>query len=141
MNLRELLEHRLIFGKFSFALMDLIMVLLIFLAAKLAIWLVKKVALRRFFSNKSVDVGRQYAVSQFLTYFIYISAVLLMLESLSFSLSVLWASSAALLVGIGLGLQDSFKDLVSGFIILVEGTVEVGDVVQVDGFVARVQSI
>ncbi len=45
------------------------------------------------------------------------------------------------MVGIGLGLQDSFRDLISGIIILVEGTVEVGDVLEVDGIVARVSNI
>ena len=65
----------------------------------------------------------------------------MILELLGVRLSVLLAGSAALLVGIGLGLQDSFKDVVSGLIILGEGTIEVGDIVIVDNLVARVKKI
>ena len=74
-------------------------------------------------------------------YLVYILAVFLILETLGVRISVLLAGSAALLVGVGLALQDSFKDLVSGLILLGEGTVEVGDVVEVEGMVAKVMRI
>ena len=53
----------------------------------------------------------------------------------------LWAGSAALLVGFGLGLQQTFNDLVSGIILLSESSVSVGDVVTVDGIVGKVNRI
>jgi small-conductance mechanosensitive channel len=56
-------------------------------------------------------------------------------------LSWLIGGSAALLVGIGLGLQQTFNDLISGIIILIEGTVEVGDIVKIDESVAVVRKI
>ncbi|MEM1123316.1 MAG: mechanosensitive ion channel domain-containing protein, partial [Bacteroidota bacterium] len=37
--------------------------------------------------------------------------------------------------------QQTFNDLVSGLILLVEGSVEVGDIIQVDGLIGKVESI
>ncbi len=63
------------------------------------------------------------------------------LESLGFDISLLLAGSAALLVGIGLGLQDIFKDLISGIILLFEGSIKVGDVIEVNQLVGIVKEI
>ncbi len=51
------------------------------------------------------------------------------------------ASSAALFVGIGLGIQDVFKDVISGFVLLFGKTIKVGDVVEVEGIIGRVTDI
>jgi small-conductance mechanosensitive channel len=45
------------------------------------------------------------------------------------------------LVGIGIGLQNFFNDVVSGFVILFEGGVRVGDELEVDGMLVRVERI
>jgi small-conductance mechanosensitive channel len=55
--------------------------------------------------------------------------------------TILIASSAALFVGIGLGLQDIFKDIISSFFLLFERSVVVGDVVEMEGIVGCVQEI
>lgn len=113
---------------------------LVLLAGKFLIWLVNSVVLEKFFLRKKIDLGRQYALKQFLNYIIWVLVILTIMEIIGVG-SMLWASSAALLVGIGLGLQDTFKDLISGIVILIEGTVEVGDIVEVDGVVAKVNLI
>ena len=55
--------------------------------------------------------------------------------------TILIAGSAALLVGIGLGIQQTFNDIVSGIILLVEGSVKVDDILDVEGEVVRVTKI
>lgn len=140
MDFKEFLNLHLNIGSFKLTVSHLIIALLILLTAKVLIWLMKRTVLDRYFRRKAVDVGRQIALKQFLSYIIWVLAVFAILELFGIS-SMIWASSAALLVGIGLGLQDSFKDIVSGIIILVEGTVEVGDILEVDGIVARVVKI
>jgi len=61
------------------------------------------------------------------------------MQIVGFDLSVLIAGSAALLVGIGLGLQSFFSDFISGVIILMESTVKVNDVIEVNGVVSVVK--
>jgi small-conductance mechanosensitive channel len=46
-----------------------------------------------------------------------------------------------LLVGLGLGLQNIFKDLVSGLFLLFEGSIKIGDVIEADGVVGKVMEI
>ena len=46
-----------------------------------------------------------------------------------------------MLVGIGLGLQNIFKDFISGITLLTEGTIKVDDIVEVDGMVVKVNEI
>lgn len=140
MDFKEFLNLHLNIGSFKLTVSHLFFALVILMTAKLLIWLIKRTVLDRYFHRKSVDVGRQIALKQFLSYIIWLLAVFAILELFGIS-SMIWASSAALLVGIGLGLQDSFKDIISGIIILVEGTVEVGDILEVDGIVARVVKI
>jgi small-conductance mechanosensitive channel len=67
--------------------------------------------------------------------------VVLVLETIDISLSILWGGAAALLVGVGLGLQQTFNDLISGLILLVEGTVEINDVIETDGIIGTVTAI
>lgn len=44
-------------------------------------------------------------------------------------------------VGLGLGLKEFFTDLVSGFILLNDGSIKVGDIIELDGSIARVEKI
>lgn len=140
MDFKEFLELHINIGKFQLTVAHFLFAALIFIAAKMFTWAVRNVLFERYFTRKKLDKGRQIALKQFISYIVWVLATFGILELFNVG-SMLLASSAALLVGIGLGLQDSFKDLISGVIILVEGTVEVGDVLEVDGIVARVSSI
>ena len=115
--------------------------ILVLILARVLVFLINQVILRRYFGRKKIDIGRQFTITRLIMYVLYTLGILLALETVGVKISVLWAGSAALLVGIGLGLQQTFNDLVSGLIILGEGTVEVGDIVVVDGLVGKVQKI
>lgn len=125
---------------YSDLLLSIIGILSTYFIAKFFIWLINKKILGRFFRKKNTDLGRQFALRQVVRYIIWALAVFSILEILGISNMIL-ASSAALLVGIGLGLQDTFKDLISGFVILTEGTVEVGDILEVGGTIGVVTNI
>ena len=70
---------------------------------------------------------------QIIKYFIWIIVVIFMLEIVGVKISVLLAGSAALLVGIGLGFQQTFNDILSGVLLLFEKSVKVGDILDIDG--------
>ena len=97
--------------------------------------------LQGYFKRRKIDAGRSHAIVQFLKYIVYVLAFLMMLQALGIRPSLLWGGAAALLVGVGLGLQQTFQDLFSGIILLIEGTIQIGDIIEVDGFVAKVQQI
>ncbi|NJO91557.1 MAG: mechanosensitive ion channel [Chloroflexia bacterium] len=87
------------------------------------------------------DVSRRTSIFQLTKYFIWVISLSIMFQAIGFSLSIFLAGSAALLVGIGLGLQQIFNDLISGLFILFEGTIKVGDIMEVDGIVGKVEKI
>ena len=57
------------------------------------------------------------------------------------NVTAIFAASAALLVGVGLALQTLFQDIISGVFILVDQSVHVGDIIELDGKIGRVVDI
>ena len=107
------------------------------LATFFAIRLLLKVAtgfvMNGYYNRNKIDSGSQFAINRLLTYFVYLVGVLLVIQAMGFDLVVIWTGAAALLVGIGIGLQQTFNDLICGVIILFERSVKVGDVVELGG--------
>lgn len=93
------------------------------------------------YASKRIDTPKKYSIYTLLKYFILVFSCITGLQIIGFDLSVLLAGSAALLVGVGLGLQNVFSDFVSGIIILIESTVKVDDVIEVEGVVSIVKEI
>lgn len=100
---------------------------------------------KRFFrKNKNVSTitgNQNYILQKITQYIIIIAAIMIAMESVGLELTFLLAGSAALFVGIGLGIQDVFKDVISGFILLFGKAIKVGDVIEVEGIVGRVTDI
>lgn len=61
------------------------------------------------------------------------------LETLGFGLTSLFTAGAALFVGLGFALQSVAQNFVSGVILLVEGAIKPGDVLEVEGRMVRVK--
>lgn len=126
---------------FNFRVSSIFVAILIFLSARLISWVVTQLLLFSYYSKNDVDTGKRFAINQLVTYFIYVVAIFVMVDNLGIDLTVVWGGLAALLVGIGLGMQDIFKDLLSGIILLSDRTVEVHDVVNVNGKVGKIKRI
>jgi len=127
-------------GEYSFTTSKVITVLLTILVTVFLVWVVKKLLFRRYSENR-FEKGNLHALFQIIKYVIWIISILLILETLGIKLNVLLAGSAALLVGIGLGLQNTFNNFISGIILLFEGSIKVGDILEVDGDVVKIQRI
>ena len=107
---------------------------------KLLIWIVK-IGFFRKRRFRKLDHSSACSLYQIIRYLLWIISISLILETLGISVTVLIAGSAALLVGIGLGLQQTFNDFISGIILLIEGTTKIGDVLEIDGDVVIIQKI
>jgi small-conductance mechanosensitive channel len=140
-TIKDFFEQELfMIGDWELRIINIVWVFLIFLITRTLLWLFKKY-LQRQERVKQIDSGKSYAVHQVVAYIAYIIAIISAVDSLGFQITVLLASSTALLVGLGLGLQDLFKDMVAGFIILFERTVTAGDVVEITGIVGEVKEV
>ena len=128
------------FNEHSLTVFELVSVALIFIITKIVIWLIRKAIYRKSKLN-SLDEGSSFALFHLVKYIIWIIAIVFMLGTVGIKASILLAGSAALLVGIGLGLQQTFNDILSGVILLYERSVKVGDILDVDGDVVIIQEI
>ena len=136
--MKEILNHRLIqIGDYSLYVHNLLVVVAIVLTANIILMILSRGITR----NKRIDEGAKYSIRQLAKYILIATSVLAAITALGINLSVLFVGSAALLVGIGFGLQHLFKDFLSGIIILFDGTIKVNDVIEVDGIVCRVKEI
>lgn len=128
-------------GEHVFHLGNILMAVFFFILFPFLFLLFRKFVLNPYFKRKGVDLGRKYAITQLIKYVVYILTFLLVIQSLGFKLSVIWAAGAALLVGVGLGLQQTFNDFASGVILLLEGTVKKGDWIEVGNTMGEVKKI
>jgi small-conductance mechanosensitive channel len=140
-NYQDILGYELInFGNYQLRVDQLILSLFIVVFAKLTLVIGKRyLANRKGF--KKLDKGQALAYYQIAKYFIIVISIAFILDALGIKVTFLLAGSAALLVGVGLGLQQLFNDLVSGLIILTENSIKIGDIIEIEGMAAKVRQI
>ena len=134
----EFFTINLSFGGLSFNLKLFLIFLLVFFTARLILRLFKRIVSRNFTAERK---GKFKPIFGFLNYSIYTIIVLLALQNMGVELTAIFAASAALLVGIGFALQTFFQDIISGVFILIDQSVHVGDIIEVDGKVGKVENI
>lgn len=126
-------------GEYKIQVYTLVIVVFIFLITKLSVWLIKKALFRK--RRDEFNHGNAYAIFQIIKYVVWVISIGLILESIGVKVTVLIAGSAALLVGVGLGLQQTFNDVISGIILLSERSIKIDDILEIDGDVVRIQEI
>ena len=99
--------------------------------------------IRKFITRKLPPIDKVKFVSLFSysKWFIYVIILLMVFNNMGVNVTAIFAASAALLVGVGLALQTLFMDIISGVFILIDQTVHVGDIIELDGKVGRVEEI
>lgn len=140
-KLHTFLEFQIFkFKDHSLLVFEVLSVILIFIITKIILWLVKK-AIDRKYKKNEIDKGSYFAVYQLVKYFLWIISAGFMLEAIGIKYTIFLTSSAALLVGIGLGLQQTFNDIISGVILLFEQSVKVEDILDIDGDIVTIKEI
>ena len=137
-TLNEIINFSLIeIEGYTLKVSTLIMLTLFILFSAILLKILKKVIYR----STKFDSGKKFSIYNLCKYFIIFFCIIISLQIIGFDLSVLMAGSAALLVGIGFGLQNVFSDFISGIIILVDASVKVNDVIELDSIVGTVKEI
>ena len=98
---------------------------------------------RRLFTRKlgENDKLKFISVFKFIKYVAYIIVVFAVLSIAGVNVTPFLAASAALLVGVGLALQELFQDVIGGIFIMVDKSLLVGDIIELEGKVGRVIDI
>ena len=118
--------------------MDVIILIIVLIFATAILRLIRKLATRNL---PYEDKQKFKVVFGYARWLIYVIIFLLTFHSLGVNVTGIFAASAALLIGIGLALQTLFQDIISGVFILVDQSVHVGDIIEIEGKVGRVEEI
>ncbi len=141
LTIEHILNYKIIdLGNYYLTIEKLLVIILIVVVTKTLLIILK----RSILSSKRLkpkDEGSLFSIIQIFNYIGWIIAFILILDTLGIKITVLLTGSAALLVGVGLGLQQTFNDFISGFILLIEGNTKVGDILQIDTDVVMLKEI
>lgn len=139
--IESILNYQLLhIGDYFIFVHNIVSILLILFLTKLSLYLLKKMVYT-IGSKRYVSKDNLYTIVKIISYFIWVFSTLLILNALGIKGSAILTSSAALLVGVGLGLQQTFNDFISGIILLFEGKTKIKDIIELDGKILQLLSI
>ncbi|CAN0577034.1 unnamed protein product [Ectocarpus sp. 12 AP-2014] len=100
-------------------------------------------AIRRFFTRKMEmdDKLKFISIFKFIKYLVYVVVILFTMSAAGIDITILITASAALFVGLGLALQEIFQDIIGGIFIIVDKSLRVGDIIEIDNKVGKVFEI
>ncbi len=138
-KIKEILNYKFSFNEDIFITVKTIIVLVLGLIV--TAFLLK--VIRKIVSKKlpAEDKVKFISVFGYLKWFIYVIIFLAFISSSGVQLTAVLAASAVLLIGIGMALQTLFQDIISGIFILIDQSVHVGDIIELEGKVGRVEEI
>ncbi len=122
----------------SISVKSLLILIIIILLASFLLKIFKK------YVNKKLedqDQNKFDTVFSFGKWLLYIIVFLVTLQSSGVQITAVFAASTALLIGVGLALQTFFQDIISGIFIILDQSVHVGDIIEIDNKVGRVEEI
>jgi small-conductance mechanosensitive channel len=106
----DFLNHDFIGSKhFSLRFYSLLVIVAIYFGARMLINLSKLYISKKIKEKNDADQGSEYVYTQLAKYVISLLAFFTCLKALNIEIAILLTGSAALLVGLGLGLQDVLK--------------------------------
>lgn len=138
-ELNKILNYTFQFNKdIGISLKDVLILVVVFLLVSILLKFLKRVVIKRLQQD---DKNKFDTVFSFASWFVYIFIFLATLSTSGVDITAIFAASAALLIGVGLALQTFFQDIISGIFIIVDQSVHVGDIIELDGKVGRVVEI
>ena len=138
-KIKEILNYTFTFSEHvSINIKELLIVVLVLIITSILLKLFRRLATRKL---PLQDKAKFVSIFSYTKWFLYVVILLTTLHNMGVNVNAIFAASAALLVGIGLALQTLFQDIISGVFILVDQSVHVGDIIELEGKVGRVEEI
>lgn len=131
-SFKEFLNYKLVESKtINISFFQIIIVIILFFAARMSVNFAKLYFNRKFRQHKNYNPSTEYIYVQLSKYSIYTASILISLNLFNINLGLLLTGSAALLAVIGFIFQEVFKDMFSGLVLLFEGTLKIGDIIEI----------
>jgi small-conductance mechanosensitive channel len=141
-KIKQILGYKLLETQNVQISISTLLIIFLIIAITLFVLRILKRVFKGFTTRGVLDIGTSNSMYLIIKYFIWVFVVAALLDTVGIKVSILIASAAALLVGVGLGLQQFFNDVASGIILLVERSLKVSDIVELENeMVGKVMSI
>jgi small-conductance mechanosensitive channel len=138
-RIKEILNYKLSFSDdISISVKGLLFVILVIILTWIVLKIIKRILTRNLPKEDKAKFNTVFSYGKWIVYLVFL---LITLNTIGFNVTGVFAASAALLIGVGLALQTLFQDIISGIFILLDQSVHVGDIIELDGKVGRVQEI
>lgn len=129
-------------GNFHISIFQILSGLLVFVITIILARTISSFVEKRIAKRTQIDPGLRYTIARLINYLIIVLGLLSALKAIGVDLTSIAVIFTALSVGIGFGLQYIAADIASGFILLFERPIRVGDRITIeDGEEGDVQSI
>ena len=128
-------------GGINISLISIVTGLLVFLISLTLVKMMKKRLSNNLLNRINMDEGIKHSLISGFSFTGFIISAILAIVAMGVDLSNLAVIAGALSVGIGFGLQDVIKNLVSGIILLFERPFKVGDWVLIGGEEGKIKQI
>lgn len=136
------INHEFSFGKLSLSLISVLTGIAVFVLSVFLSRTLSALLERRMSRRNQIDPGLRYTISRVVRYLLITAGVFLSLNlAINLNLTSIAVLFTALSVGIGFGLQYIAADIASGFILLFERPIRVGDRITIGEDEGDVQSI
>ncbi|WP_242119451.1 mechanosensitive ion channel family protein [Aestuariivivens sediminicola] len=122
----------------SISILDLLIVVTVIFITSIILRILFRILTRKLPKDDKIKFN---VVFGYFRWLIYLIILLITLDSIGVNVTAIFAASAALLIGVGLALQTLFQDIISGVFILIDQTVHVGDIIELEGKIGRVEEI
>ncbi|MEA5468780.1 mechanosensitive ion channel family protein [Spirulina sp. 06S082] len=117
-------------GDRAYSIIDLALLLLMLWGTFVAVGIAMKFLRTRLLQLTRIERGAQEVISVLLRYSLLLISTIIVLQIWGINLSSLALFGSAIGVGIGLGFQDIAKNFASGLVLLFEGSIQVGDFIE-----------
>jgi small-conductance mechanosensitive channel len=137
-ELQGILSYKIGIGEFGIKVSTLFLLMIVLIITGVILRFIRVVATRKL---PLEDKYKFISFFQFVRYIVFAFAFIITLQINGVNMSFLLTASAALLVGVGFAMQQLFQDIISGILIIIDQSLHVGDIVEVDGRVGKVLEI
>jgi len=141
-QLRDILDFRvLMMGDNPITIGKLLSALIVLIIGLLATKIFFKHFGKRFIAGVHLKKNTSTAIVKVSTYLTYVLIVLLALRLINVPLTAFAFLGGAIAIGVGFGAQNIINNFISGFILMAERPINIGDLIDLDGVLGEIEEI
>lgn len=137
----SVLTYEIVLGSASFTISNVLLFFLVIWLSIVISRIIQALLVEDVLTKINLAKGLPHTIAIMVRYAIVTVGVLLAISAVGMPLSSITVLAGAFGIGIGFGLQSIFNNIVSGFILLFERPIQIGDTIEVGSLIGTVKSI